>query len=73
MSGKRSTSRLPKRLPVKPAGSGGTPPSAPAGLVLPVVRTRSNRRALPLRPVSIARFPGLVDEQYLIRIGGTTL
>lgn len=72
MSVKRSTTELPKRPPLKPAGPGGTPSAAPAGLVLPLARTRADRRQ-PVRPPSIARFPGLVDQQSLIDIGGTAL
>ncbi len=72
MSVKRSTSRLAKRLPLKAAGPGGTPSAAPAGLVLPLARTRGERRAA-VRPPSIARFHGLFDPQDFAGIGGTTL
>ena len=72
MSTKRSTLGLPKRLPLKPAGPGGTPSAAPAGLVLPPVRSRADRRQT-VRPPSVARFPGLVEPQDFSGIGGTAL
>jgi hypothetical protein len=72
MSVKRSTSGLPKRSPIKPAGPGGTPSAAPAGLVLPLARARADRRQ-PVRPHSIARFPGMLEPQDFSDIGGTAL
>jgi len=73
MAVKTSTGTLAGLLQRKPAGSGGTPPAAVAGLVLPGARRHLNRKETPVRPPSIARFPGLLYPPSHPSIGGTAL
>ncbi|GEM_PF-2782770 len=72
MSLKTSKPELLRPLPCKPAGPGGTPSAAPAGLVRPLLPRAGSRLPAP-RPPSIARFPGLLAPQYPIGVGGTAL
>jgi len=68
---KTSKSASARRIPPK-VGSGGVPPAAPAGIAVPP-KPRWNRALPAVRPPSIIRFPGLLNPQDSIRIGGNAL
>jgi hypothetical protein len=57
----------------KPAGSGGAPPAAPAGVSLPLWARRRSPQERAVRPPSIARFPGLLCPPSPLNRGGMAL
>jgi len=71
MTVKISMRDLPALLPIKPAGPGGTPSAAPAGITLGRGSRRPNRRGPAVRPPSIARFPGLSHPEPFVGTGET--
>lgn len=73
MTVKISMRDLPALLPIKPAGPGGTPSPAPAGMAFGSRSRRPNRQAPAVRPPSLARFPGLSHPEAFIGTGGTAL
>ena len=73
MTVKISMRDLPALVPIKPAGPGGTPPAAPAGIVFGSTPRRPNRQAPAVRPPSLARFPGLSHPEAFIGTGGSAL
>jgi len=68
---KASTPDVVRLSQTKPEGSGGAPPAATAGVPRPP--RGSNRQAPPVRPPSLARFPGLLCPQSQIDNGGMAL
>jgi hypothetical protein len=57
----------------KTSGSGGAPPSAAAGVPSQRWSRQQGRQSSPVRPPSIARFPGLHCPQSSIVNGGISL
>ena len=66
----RGSARL---LPVKTPGPSGTPSAAPAGLALPRRPRRLNAAPETVRPPSLSRFPGLLQPQACLDLGGFAL
>jgi hypothetical protein len=73
MTTKTSPRGSVRLLPVKTPGPGGTPSATPAGLALPRPPRRLNHKPPAVRPPSLSRFPGLLQPQACLDLGGSAL